>query len=334
MLLLRILKVLESSIRSSPECQRHVHREEAGSRKPEVGLAKTEIPVQGVNSSSRQKHIVGVSHPPLANRFSPLMYMKTGEVQEDKTGYGMPTSPKWVDRQRSVNQDKSKTPVRRKMVTSEGSPPDNCHRVYGEKHKGPNHDIASEESLNDKYLLGFTLRRNNVQKIRHAQGNATYEAWKGQMHDGYGFIPLGDLRKYNGTTSARNIPENDVFKISDIINATGEHNFLNKRVLVKSQLNIAEWEKQLHDYWDTLLIDLIKYGFPLDVDPGAKIYSDEKNHKSAMLYPSHVDTYLREEKQFGAILGPFKEKPHHRLHCSPYMTRDKPGSVNLRVIID
>ena len=58
------------------------------------------------------------------------------------------------------------------------------------------------------------------------------------------------------------------------------------------------------------------------------------SHKSALEYPEHVSTYLREEIQNNVILGPFTEPPINNLHTNPFMTRDKSSSVNRRVIID
>ena len=95
---------------------------------------------------------------------------------------------------------------------------------------------------------------------------------------------------------------------------------------VHSQLNFVKWTSYLQDYWDWQLPLLIKYGFPLDYDRCHSIQSEKINHKSALQYPSHVDVYLTDEMNHGAILGPFKEPPVEKLHTSPFMTRDKSSS--------
>ena len=61
--------------------------------------------------------------------------------------------------------------------------------------------------------------------------------------------------------------------------------------------------------------------------------SDLINHASANKFPTHVDHYLSEELRHDAILGPF-ETPPIPLHTSPFLTRDKSGSDNRRVIVD
>ena len=77
----------------------------------------------------------------------------------------------------------------------------------------------------------------------------------------------------------------------------------------------------------------VKFGFPLDMKPGVKFQQDRTNHPSAINYPDHVDTYLKEEIKQGALVGPFKN-PMANLHVSPFMTREKSDSVNRRVIVD
>ena len=48
----------------------------------------------------------------------------------------------------------------------------------------------------------------------------------------------------------------------------------------------------------------------------------------------HVATYLCEESDNEAMLGPIFDPPVKNLHTSPFMTRDKSSSTNRRVIIN
>ena len=114
----------------------------------------------------------------------------------------------------------------------------------------------------------------------------------------------------------------------------GVYNHQKARLLLQNQLNAAAWEEYLQNYWDWQLVQYIKFGFPLDVKPDAQLSCDCSNHKSTTLFPSHVDTYLQEEKGFGAIFGPFNDKPFKNLHCSPLITREKPDFENRRVMVD
>ena len=51
-------------------------------------------------------------------------------------------------------------------------------------------------------------------------------------------------------------------------------------------------------------------------------------------YPDHVKTYLQEEIDHKAILGLYKDSPIVNLHTSPFMTQDKPNSVNFGGLVN
>ena len=77
----------------------------------------------------------------------------------------------------------------------------------------------------------------------------------------------------------------------------------------------------------------IEYGFPLCIDKNHVLEAEKINHKSAIDHPDDVKAYLKEEIADKAILGPFKHPPPG-IHTPPFMTRDKPGAKNCRVIVD
>ena len=63
------------------------------------------------------------------------------------------------------------------------------------------------------------------------------------------------------------------------------------RVTVPSTMNISVWEEHLRNYYDTQLIDFLKYGFPLDMVHNAII--DSKfidNHPTASQYPQELES--------------------------------------------
>ena len=49
-------------------------------------------------------------------------------------------------------------------------------------------------------------------------------------------------------------------------------------------------------YWDTQLLDLLKYSFPLDFNRDTSLKCEKFNHKSALLYPNDIEAYLNEER--------------------------------------
>jgi hypothetical protein len=99
-----------------------------------------------------------------------------------------------------------------------------------------------------------------------------------------------------------------------------------------SHINIKLFGELLQGFHDTQILDLIQYGFPLDLDKSSFLPNlAVTNHGSANQFPAAVDSYLSEEIQFGAILGPFLDPPFQDLHYSPLMTAPKDG--NKRCII-
>ena len=115
-------------------------------------------------------------------------------------------------------------------------------------------------------------------------------------------------------------------KSHKLIRRSDVPNFWGLRIPVETQLNIAAWHFYLHDYFDQQLLNLIEFGFPLDFDRSCSLSSSDNNHTSAVKYPSHVEYYLLEELHYNAILGPL-DLPPFSLHVSPFMTREKNGSV-------
>ena len=108
---------------------------------------------------------------------------------------------------------------------------------------------------------------------------------------------------------------------------------MGERIPVCSNVNISAWHKHLSDYFDQQYRDLIQFGFPLEFDRNLQLVSTFENYASARQYESHVDEYLREELQHGAILGLF-DSPPFQTHFSPFMTRPKSNSAVRRTIID
>ena len=153
-----------------------------------------------------------------------------------------------------------------------------------------------------------------------------------QNDKNFGFCPLNDLMVYTGhDVTWGNIP--NILQAHATVRQSGLPNFMGCRIPVETQLKVPAWKKYLQSYWDNQLVDLIQFGFPLDFNRDIDLQSTDVNHTSALTYPDHVSKYIREEIQYGAIWGPFKDLPFH-CHVSPFLTREKPNSSNRRVILD
>ena len=145
-------------------------------------------------------------------------------------------------------------------------------------------------------------------------------------------VPYNDLMIYTGQEVVwGNVP--DIIQAHTLVRRSAMPNFMQVRIPVKSQLNVAAWKKYLHSYWDKQLIDLIQYDFPLDFNREVHLASTYVNHASATQHSQHVSAYIQTEMQYGAIYGPFAQSPFP-CHVSPFLTRDKPDSDKRRVILD
>ena len=109
---------------------------------------------------------------------------------------------------------------------------------------------------------------------------------------------------------------------------------MKSQIQISSQLKADVWERHLQGYWDSQLLFLIRYGFPLDFDYSTPLQSVDKNHTSANEFTEDIQAYITEEQAFGAMLGPFKEPRIKDLHISPFLTREKLGASHRRIIVD
>ena len=77
--------------------------------------------------------------------------------------------------------------------------------------------------------------------------------------------------------------------IAHIIKSTGKPNYTEARIPITSGLNISAWERALEDYPDQLLLQYLKFGFPLSIIiPTAPCNTNTQNHHSAMQFPVEV----------------------------------------------
>ena len=117
----------------------------------------------------------------------------------------------------------------------------------------------------------------------------------------------------------------DLIKVANQVLDTGVPNYKGARIPIVSKLNVAAWEAYAADYGDKRIVDYIKFGMPLSIDPHRdKLCSQSiQNHHSAIQHPQAVSDYIEKELSFGALLGPMTSIPHSTFHCSPLMTRPK-----------
>ena len=115
----------------------------------------------------------------------------------------------------------------------------------------------------------------------------------------------------------------------ELVKSTGRTNIMQARFPLESQLNVEAWEKYLHGYWDRQLLQLIRFGFPLNFNRSCPLTHEEGNHKSAIEFSNDINAYIEEEKKYNALLGPFDSHPISSGHCSPFMTRPSPILIDV-----
>ena len=132
-----------------------------------------------------------------------------------------------------------------------------------------------------------------------------------------------------------NITEVDqCLNIASTIASNGLPNYAKARIPLTSGLNIEEWEKELVDYPDKMLIEYFKFGFPLSLsDPEPLNNTSISNHHSALQYPTAVDDYLQKEISLGAIIGPVDHGGSDMYQCLPLLSSPK-GNQTRRIILN
>ena len=191
---------------------------------------------------------------------------------------------------------------------------------------------ATRDGTDDKYCLEINTSQKS-EKMKLAKKAKNNKQFLEQNKPLFGFIPIYGLPSQVYDSNNGSICT-DILHLHRQLRNDGRHNFKGLQIGVPSKLNAEVWAQYLANYWDWQLPLLIKYGFPLDFDRDSTLICENISHKSALNYLEYVSTYLREEIENKAILGPFTEPPVDSLHTSPFMTRDKSSLVNRRVKID
>ena len=120
--------------------------------------------------------------------------------------------------------------------------------------------------------------------------------------------------------------------VSDIL-SSGRPYYHFIQVPLPSVFNWDYLQEHIGSYHDGILIDYLKFGFPLGVSSRVQIMSNAMdNHASGKEYMDDIDAFLHKELKEGALFGPFDCKPHAAFTRSPLMTR--PKGTGRMVILD
>ena len=116
---------------------------------------------------------------------------------------------------------------------------------------------------------------------------------------------------------------------------SGRFNFKRVHQPVASGLHIGVWKCHLQGFDDVKVVELLEFGWPIDVEQGTTIEASHCNHQGAKEFSREMEEYFQKEIKACHIFGPFKEDPFlGKLHNSPLYTVAMKNLVERRVILD
>ncbi|CAL4061338.1 unnamed protein product, partial [Meganyctiphanes norvegica] len=128
----------------------------------------------------------------------------------------------------------------------------------------------------------------------------------------------------------------EFLEVHNVIRMSGKHNFEVCKIPIPTKIRYDRIREALGDGVsprEYLVLSLLKFGMPLDCNPGFGVTKIQKNHFSAVSFKKEINEYLDKSVQTQAILGPFKFSPISDLCFSPLMSVPK-EETRRRVIVD
>ena len=107
---------------------------------------------------------------------------------------------------------------------------------------------------------------------------------------------------------------------------SGLHNFQGCKIPIPTKIRFDRMRAALGNEVtskELKMLDLLKYGMPLNCKPGYGISKPQKNHQSAIGFKDAISTYLNKNIESQAMLGPFVESPIAGICFSPLMSVPK-----------
>ena len=120
------------------------------------------------------------------------------------------------------------------------------------------------------------------------------------------------------------------------IRKSGKYNFEGCRIPIPTAIRYDRIQAALGENVspkEMRVLELVKYGMPLNCDLSFGVKKQQKNHFSAIAHKSAIDEYLGKNLSSQALLGPFENPPIQNLCFSPMMTVPK-EETKRRIIVD
>ena len=121
-----------------------------------------------------------------------------------------------------------------------------------------------------------------------------------------------------------------------MVKESGRYNFEGCRIPIPTAIRYDRIEAALGSDAtpkERRVLNLLKYGMPVNCKPSFGVFKTQKNHFSAISHPEAIKDYLAKNVDAQAMLGPFKVPPFPGLCFSPLMTVPKEDKKR-RIIVD
>ena len=120
-----------------------------------------------------------------------------------------------------------------------------------------------------------------------------------------------------------------------MVRETGRANVDSTKIRTTSKIKFENLENELIDYHNQEIIDLLKYGFPIECERDTAPPVVHRNHKGAVDFPEELRSYIHKQIQERTLIGPFDHNPFgDEARFSPLNTVPKKESNKRRVIMD
>ena len=152
-----------------------------------------------------------------------------------------------------------------------------------------------------------------------------------------GSVPNQGIRTGQATfEGGRRCTSQNFIMACNEVAGSGRPNFEVCRIPVPTSIRYDRIEEALEgsvSVKERRVLDLLKFGMPVDCQVEYGIKKQQKNHFSALSFKEEIEQYLQKGKLSQAILGPFHQSPINGLCFSPLMSVPKEESQR-RIIVD
>ena len=118
----------------------------------------------------------------------------------------------------------------------------------------------------------------------------------------------------------------DFLQAHSKVASSKKHNFEGCRIPIPTDIRYDRLQEALGEHISSKeerVLQLLKYGMPIDCQEEYGVQKQQKNHYSAVNFSKDIELYLNKNLSNQAMLGPFFQSPIPGLRFSPLMSVPK-----------